>query len=222
MDKPDELLTSTPSSTRRAYMDLRSAIITGKIPPGERLKIKALRDTLSTGTSPVREALSLLTSDQLVDRIDQRGFRAAQVSREQFQEILNLRCKLEDMALRESVSAGDMEWKEVLTDTHGRMARTKRSDTQNFEARHKEFHMALIAACASPILLRFCEQLYDLNVRYRYLAGTSKSYAARDIELEHKVIFEAAVERDVEGASAMLGDHYRTTGKFLTQLISQP
>ena len=88
MDKPVKPQRSTQSSTQRAYHDLRNAIITGTIPPGERLKVETLKDTLSTGASPVREALSLLTSDQLVERIDQRGFRVARASREQFQEIL--------------------------------------------------------------------------------------------------------------------------------------
>ena len=220
MNKPSTLQTATPSSTQKAYMDLRQAIITGRIPPGERLKIEALKDALSTGTSPVREALSLLTSDQLVDRIDQRGFRAARVSREQFREILNLRIRLEDMALRESLSEGGGAWEEALVLAHHEISRTDRADTAEFESRHKEFHMALIAACESPILLRFCDQLYDLNVRYRYLAGTSKSYADRDIGAEHRAIFEAAVERDAGRASEMLGDHYRTTGGFLEELFS--
>jgi len=61
-------------------LTLRDAIITGEIAPGEKLKVESLKTTLSMGTSPVREALSLLTSDQLVERRDQRGFRAAQAN----------------------------------------------------------------------------------------------------------------------------------------------
>ena len=219
MDKALKPRTSTQSSTQRAYEDLRTAIITGKIPPGERLKVEALKDTLQTGASPVREALSLLTSDQLVERIDQRGFRSAQTSRRQFQEILDLRCQLEDVALRQSVAAGDLDWEEALVLAHHRLTRTDRDDTLNFEARHKDFHVALLAACGSPILLRFCGQLYDLNVRYRYLAGTSKSYGTRDVEAEHRAILDAAVERDVAKASELLRAHYRNTGEFLAELI---
>lgn len=214
-----KLQRTTQSSTQRTYLDLRAAIITGQIAPGERLKVEALKDSLSTGASPVREALSLLTSDQLVERIDQRGFRVAQTSREQFQEILNLRCKLEDMALRESLEAGDNAWEEALVLAHHRMSRTNRDDTIEFEERHKDYHMALISACSSPILLRFCAQLYDLNVRYRYLAGTSKSYGARKVEDEHRAILDAAVDRNVELCSQLLLEHYRSTGAFLFDQI---
>ena len=220
MNKELKNQASTESSTQRTYLELRNAIITGQLAPGERLKIEALRDSLSTGASPIREALSLLTSDQLVERIDQRGFRVAQTSREQFHEILNLRCQLEDTALRESVAAGDRDWEEELVLAHHRMTRTDRADVADFEARHKEFHMALIAACKSPILLRFCEQLYDLNVRYRHLAGTSKSYSSRNVEAEHRAILDAAVERDVDKVSNLLRQHYRNTGEFLAESIS--
>jgi len=219
MDKPVNIPKSNQSSTQRAYLTLRNEIITGRIPPGERLKVETLKVSLETGASPVREALSLLTSDQLVERLDQRGFRVAQTSRNQFQEILNLRCNLEDLALRESLKTGDGAWEEMLVLAHHHMTRASGGDSEVFEARHKEFHMALLSACGSPILLRFCGQLYDLNVRYRYLAGKAKSYGRRNVEAEHHAILGAAVNRDVELASELLMAHYRKTGAFLAELI---
>lgn len=210
---------SNQSSTQRAYFQLREKIITGEIPPGERLKVETLKESLGTGASPVREALSLLTSDQLVERLDQRGFRVAETNRTQFQEILNLRCNLEDLALRESIEVGDQSWEEALVLSHHYLTRAPRSDAAVFEARHKSFHMSLLAACQSPILLRFCGQLYDLNVRYRYLAGTSKSYARRDVDAEHVAILDAAINRDIDLASRLLIAHYRDTGAFLAELI---
>ena len=217
MDKAVEPAKDTQSSTQRAYLALRSAIITGEIPPGERLKVETLKETLQTGASPVREALSLLTSDQLVERLDQRGFRVAQTSQEQFQEILGLRCHLEGLALRESVEAGGQDWEEALVLAHHRMSRAEQGNDPEFEALHKEFHMALLSACRSPILLRFCAQLYDLNVRYRYLAGKSKSYKRRNVAAEHRAILDAAVSRNVERASELLLEHYRATGAFLAE-----
>ena len=211
--------TTSQSSTQRVYLALRNDIIFGRIQPGERLKIDTLKDNLDTGASPVREALSLLTSDQLVDRIDQRGFRVAATSKEQFQEILELRCRLEDLAVRESLANGDAEWEEALVLAHHYMVRARQKDQETFEACHKDFHMTLISACKSPILLRFCNQLYDLNVRYRYLAGKSKGYSRRDVEAEHQGILDAAVERNIEAVCSRLMDHYRNTGAFLADQI---
>lgn len=207
------------SSTQRTYLTLHNEIITGRLAPGERLKVETLKENYGTGASPIREALSLLTSDQLVERLDQRGFRVAKTSRHQFQEILNLRCTLEDMALRQSIKNGGQTWEEQLVLVHHYLGRTDRADLEAFEERHKSFHMALISACDSPILMRFCGQLYDLNVRYRFLAGRSKSYSSRNIEDEHQAILDAAVSRDVEKASDLLMGHYRSTGAFLAELI---
>lgn len=210
---------SPQSSTQRTYLALRQAIITGQIAPGERLKIDSLKEALDTGASPVREALSLLTSDQLVDRLDQRGFRVATTSRAQFQEILDLRCNLEELALGSSLENADDPWEDALVLAHHHLNKADRGDLQAFETLHKRFHMALLDACNSPILLRICGQLYDLNVRYRYLAGRSKSYSRRDVEAEHKAILDAAINRDFPATRDSLMEHYRKTGAFLADQI---
>ena len=219
MDNSVTPQTSSQSSTQRAYLALRNDIIFGRIPPGQRLKIDTLKESLDTGASPVREALSLLTSDQLVDRIDQRGFRVAATSREQFREILDLRCRLEELAVRDSIAHGLAGWEEALVLAHHYMVRARKTDLETFETCHKEFHMVLLAGCKSPILLRFCSQLYDLNVRYRYLAGKSKSYARRDVDAEHAAILDAAVNRETETLCTLLMEHYRNTGAFLAEQI---
>lgn len=207
------------SATRRVYEVLREQILTGHLTPGERLKVDTLKAALTVGASPIREALSLLVSDQLVDRLDQRGFRVAPVSAEQFDEILKLRCALEDMALRESIATATEDWSEALVLAHHRMTRAGRDDP-SFEALHKAFHMALLSRCASPILLKFCSQLYDLNIRYRYLAGRSGGYERRDVSGEHAEILAAAVDQDAELAAASLVQHYRRTGQYLASQLS--
>ncbi len=216
----EDISRTAQSTTQRAYLALRDAILSGEIAPGERLKVETLKSTYATGASPVREALSLLTSDQLVERRDQRGFRVAQASKEQFEEILNLRCKLEDLALQTSLMKATKEWEDRLVLAHHHMSRAYNAPAKEFEEHHKAFHMALISACESPILLRFCDQLYSLNVRYRNFAGKSKGYAKRDVAEEHNEIFQAAVDRDTTRASELLASHYRITGNYLVDLLT--
>ena len=205
------------SATRAAYLSLRDMILKGTLPPGEKLKIEQLRTMLSTGASPVREALSLLTSDMLVERIDQRGFRASPASPENFTEILKLRCVLEDMALRQSIAQATSEWEETLVLAHHHMKRL--ASSAKFEEAHKTFHMALLSNAASPMMERYCSQLYDLNIRYRYLAASEENYQRRDITAEHDDIFEAAVQRDADAASDALLSHYRLTGDYLAKQL---
>lgn len=219
MNRIDNSRLSPQSATHRAYLQLRQDIISGDLQPGERLKVDTIKLRLQTGASPVREALSLLTSDQLVERFDQRGFRVASASRKQFEEILRLRCLLEERALRDSINSGDQVWEEALVLSHHHLSRSHRDDAVVFEERHRDFHMSLLAACGSEILMKFCGQLYDLNVRYRYLALKSAIQAKRDIDAEHQAILNAAIDRNADLAVTHLLDHYRTTGAFLSQQL---
>lgn len=206
----------TQSSTQRVYLRLRDAVLNGSLKPGDRLKVDTLKSTMQAGATPVREALSLLVSDQLVERIDQRGFRVASASVEQFQEVLKLRCQLEILALKDSLIKGDKAWEEALVLAHYRMERHDKKDREAFEALHRTFHMSVLNACGSPILMRLCEQLYDLNVRYRHLAGQNEAYTQRDVTAEHKAILDGALARDFEQASTALLAHYQRTGDFLS------
>lgn len=219
---------AVPSATSRTYDRLRADILSGTLAPGTKLKIEDLRQRLGTGASPIREALSLLTSDHLVERLDQRGFRVAHVSEANFAELLKTRAWLEERALRESIAAGDREWEESVVLAHYHLLRTPRTPADEeqaphaaprssveWERCHRAFHFALLSACGSQILLRFCNQLYDQNIRYRFLSSRM-AYPKRDINREHSAIMRAALDRDADAAVEALLSHYRRTGEFLS------
>ncbi|MBL4666947.1 MAG: GntR family transcriptional regulator [Sneathiella sp.] len=180
---------------------------------------------MGAGASPVREALSLLTSDQLVERIDQRGFRVSLINLKTFEELLKTRCWLEERALRESIGSNDVNWEERLILAHHRLKRAARSvDKNNFvldtnwEELHKKFHMTLLSACGSSILIKICEQLYDQNKRYRNIAGTNVT-PKRDVTGEHDAIIQHVLDKDADKATVELIQHYKKTGELLAQQL---
>lgn len=61
------------SQTARLFIRLRNDILAGRLEPGRKLKIEDLRRTYCAGASPLREALSTMCTDGLVERID-HGF----------------------------------------------------------------------------------------------------------------------------------------------------
>ncbi len=215
------------SITSRAYARLRSDIMSGQLQPGRKLKIDELRKLYDVGTSPIREALSLLTSDKFVERIDQRGFRVATVSLSEFDELLKTRCWLEERALRESIANGASGWEEQVVLATYRLSRVPRSNADDhfvanaeWEERHKHFHMTLISASGSLILYKFCDQLYDQNIRYRQLSG-STAFPARDVNAEHGAICDAVLARDADLAVNLLIEHYVNTGNFLREQFKE-
>ena len=91
MNMMDDTSGRETSATRAAYLSLRQMILTGALPAGQKLKIENLRKLLDTGASPVREALSLLTSDMLRSSNDtERAKRSARQSVQESAAFSNL------------------------------------------------------------------------------------------------------------------------------------
>ena len=217
--------TKSQSRTSLTYSAMREDIISGVLEPGYKLKIEDLGKRYNVGSSPIREALSLLTSDALVARSDQRGFRVVEVSAGEFDELLKTRIWIEQRALMEAMEHGGTQWEEnVILATYrlSRVARSMSEDSfianEQWEKLHKQFHMSLLSACGSSILLRFCDQLYDRNTRYRHLSGQS-AYPKRAINDEHAALSDAVVARDSDKAVKMLIEHYAATGTLLREKI---
>jgi GntR family transcriptional regulator, carbon starvation induced regulator len=217
--------TTAASLTSQIYDRLRSDILAGVLAPGKKLPIEELKESYDIGASAIREALSLLTADALVERIDHRGFRVTPVSLAGFEELLTTRCWLEERALRESVRAGDVSWEEAIVVANFHLGRVRRAQSADrflprdeWEVRHRTLHRALLAACRSELLLRFCQQMYDLNIRYRRFAA-SDGDSTRDIDAEHSAIAEAAVTRNEDRAVGLLLGHYRRTGDYVRQRL---
>ena len=213
------------SRTSDIYDRIREDIVRGTLPPGCKLKIEVLREHFDAGATPIREALSLLTADGLVERLDQRGFRVAEVSESEFVELLAMRCWLEDRTIRQAIQKGGKDWEEGIVLAHYRLSRTPRvppdvSQTANFEYEHhhKNFHLSLVAACGSNTLLRLWHKLYNEANRYRYLARLS-SFARSGIAEEHHQIADAVLARDADRAVQLLVEHYKRTGDLLRPTI---
>ena len=219
-DKPNASLTS------QIYESLRQDILRGTLPPGKKLRIEELKETYGIGASAIREGLSMLTSDLLVERIDHRGFRVAPVSRAGFDELLRTRCWLEERALRESIRRGDVKWEEEVVLVHYRLSRAERVESPDrflasdtWEMSHKLFHQTIIGACGSALLIHFCHQMYDLNIRYRRVVG-SPIENGRDISGEHDRFVEAVLAREEERAVEMLLRHYNRTADLARDRIA--
>jgi len=210
------------------YERLRRDILGGLLRPGQKLQVEFVRDRYQVGNSPVREALSRLSSDGLVERREQRGFYVAPISADDLRELIKTRCWVEAIALRESIAARTPEWEEGLVLALHRLSRVPRSlNSESFatnpewERLHRAFHIALIRNCGSRWLLAFCEGLIDQAYRHRQLA-VAKIYPERDEAQEHRAIVQAAIEGDADTAVRELEAHYQRTAKIILECMESP
>ncbi len=195
---------------------LRQAIIAGRFQPGARLRLDDLRSQFGVSLSPLREALTGLGAERLVDIEAQRGFRIPPVSESALKEITSLRVELETIALRSSIEKGDIDWETGLAGALHRLLRTGRASSgpgmEDWEKAHRAFHMSLLAACDMPLLLNFCSVLHDHSDRYRRMF--LKTHAGdRDVPSEHQRIAELAMERNADEACTLLRQHIARTGE---------
>lgn len=204
-------------------------IISNQLVPGQRLKVELLRELIEVGATPIREALSLLTSEGLVERLDKRGFRVSEVSLAEYEDLHSTRCLVEEHALRQSIANGDQAWEERLVLVSHRLRRLPRTVTETdgmvhsnpeWERMHKRFHMTLLSASPSKALLQFCDQLHDRLNRYRSVAAVGAP-SPRDWKHEHDAIAEAVIDRDAETAVARLLEHYNRTGTILQRTLAE-
>ncbi|MEO8280436.1 MAG: GntR family transcriptional regulator [Ideonella sp.] len=216
------------ASTRATavYERLRSDIAHGELEPGSKLRVEAMCARYNVGASPLREALSRLSSEGLVARTDLRGFSVAPLNWDELPVLTNNRVQLESIALRESIANRDRALEDQLVLLVHRLSRTPRSLAEDhyvsnpeWETVHRDFHDALLSRCPSRWLRAFCEKLTDENYRFRQMAA-DQGRTMRNEHDEHVAIFEAVIEGRADDAVRALESHYRRTAEIVGAVVS--
>lgn len=205
-------MTKQPHTVGSSTHDrIKRDIIFGKLAPGSKLKLDALKERYSASVSTLRETLNRLASEGFVAAEEQRGFFVTPVSKEDLLEIASLRVLLECHALRQSIENGDTEWEGDLVAAHHKLHRMElqlqsgdETQKETWKRYDWEFHLALIRACNSQNLLSLHSTIYDKYLRYQLLVLTFRGEAA---SAEHKGMLDAALSRDTATATKLLEDH---------------
>ncbi|MDD3446892.1 MAG: FCD domain-containing protein [Zavarzinia sp.] len=213
--------------TERAFRLIRDDIVAGRLAPGEKLRIDPLRKRYDIGASPLREALSRLSSDGMVETEGQRGFHVSPISLDALWDITETRLLLEGHALRRSIERGGDDWESAVVAAYHRLHRAEQrrraapeAGLDDWEDRNRDFHDALIGNCGQPWLLRLRRILYHQHERYRRLV-LLKRPIPRDVEAEHKAIMDAALARDADTACRLSDAHILRTAEAIAEFVAK-
>lgn len=214
MERPE------PSRAAAVLQLLRADILSGALPPDRKLGLVELCERYGAGMSPIREALNQLAADQLVRLLPQRGFWVAPVSAAELADLTRTRVRLETLALADSLERGDAEWEASLLAAEHRLAavdpgRGATAPSPHWESLHRAFHLTLVGACGSPVLLRFLAQLLDQFDRYRRVIGVVAAPRTG-----HRAIVQAALARNRELATRRLTRHIEETAAQVAARLS--
>jgi GntR family carbon starvation induced transcriptional regulator len=213
-------LPAAGTHAHRVYLGLRAEILACRLAPGLKLNIATLAHDHGVSPGAVREALAMLEREAFVVAEAQKGYTVSPVSGADLLDLTLARVEIEKACVASSLAHGDIEWESRLVASFHRTFRASVRDEPVFthgdadwiEA-HEGFHAALVGACRSQRLLATRALLYDQSERYRRL---SVSFSVeRDVESEHQMLLDAALDRDIPKTQKLLEAHIRATAEAL-------
>lgn len=189
------------------YERLKQAIRTSVLPPGQPLVEAALADWCGVSRTPVREALTRLEQDGLVER-GERGLIVKESSPEEILDIYETRIVLEATASRVAAERRTMHDLLRMRKLHKQMCEGTFDEPSEMAVVNEEFHRSIWRASHNASLIDLLERLSDHLGRY---PATTLSFPGRwdAANSEHGRLIDAIDGRDAAGAAKIATEHFR-------------
>jgi DNA-binding GntR family transcriptional regulator len=198
----------TPRSYREGVVEvLRAALIAGQMKPGELYSAPTLAVQLGVSATPVREAMSELAAQGMVEVVRNRGFRVRELSDEELDEITQLRLLIEVPTMVEvsrSCTADAVEAIRPLATAIEAAARD--SDLIAYIEADRRFHLSLLALAGNRQLVDIVDQLRAKARLYGIRELAARGLLIRSAE-EHAAILDCLVAHDAEGTERLMRRH---------------
>src|SRR5512147_1812197 len=207
---------------------LHEKIISGAYKPGDWLRQDDIATQLGVSMTPVREALDLLVSAGLAERVPYRGVRVREMSPKDVVEAYGLRLVLEALIAQEAARNITDEQiaslEEMLEQMKQHNSLKEMSDEQKVS---REFHSAIAAASGNNLLIKLYEivanafpdwLLYEALFRNPDLLAGSTTNTLKG----HIAIMSALKKRDGEKAVQRSIEHVIESGRWLEEYLNIP
>jgi len=194
----------------RVYDYLKSSVLSGRFSPGKRLTEEHLAEEMGVSRTPIREALHKLETEGLIKPLERRGFIVSADSREEIEELFDIRASLEGYALRlisETISEKTLERMDRLI-LKAEDAFKRKKIEEIFEW-NTQFHDTLHAVIAhKPRIYSMIANVRKYVLRYRkntlqYLDGAKRTIDG------HKKIILALRLRNPDLCERIMREHIR-------------
>ena len=187
----------------QVYARLRDALLSGRLEPGSRLRLRELSESLGVSSLPVRAALLRLRSEGLVLHLPHRGSLVAPLEFEELEEIQAFRAGIEVLAAQlgaERLTQAQLE----------RMAKQLRvleqvateHDLDRYLAAEWAFREICFRASGRERLVGYVIELRRRAERYLRVAFSSPSGLAESVHFQ-RAFFDACRRHDGPAAGAV-------------------
>ena len=208
---------ATPLRLRQIII---AAIRAGDLSPGTRLKEIDLVEALAVSRTPLREALTALRAEGILER-DDDGLRVRRLDWRDVRALYDLRGQLESMAARLAANNAFSAERAVIDEICRDESRliSQSAPPNELARQNRRFHHAILQAAGNRFLSESLERLSQLMV---LLGATAYSLDGRAdaIRDEHAAINVAIQTGDAEGAEAAMLTHLETALTARLRLLS--
>lgn len=209
----------TPKDTSKsdAHKALRRSIIMGHRKPGERLSLSELAKTYNTSTTPLRDALQMLSQEGLVTIKPRSGYFVSRTTLKELRELFELREILELAAVERAAHCISDDGIAQLEHVHGGYTGDDDESYDRYTDENRRFHFLLAEASGNHQLADTLGRLHDRLARFMVLRGGGKTQINT-----HAQIIAALKAHDVAAArQAMLAEITESRDAILDRVIQQ-
>jgi DNA-binding GntR family transcriptional regulator len=201
-----------------AYETIREQIFNNTFRQGELLSESALSQELGMSRTPVREALRMLASENLVEVRNGVGIFIKPITLQDIHDLFEVRCALEMLAAKTAIYQISVEEADALsaqfTDLIQRQTNGPIPDPKEFVALDWKLHELLVERSGNEYVKSIVRNIHS-NVR-RYLEMSFLSFNdATTSAQEHLQILALIRARNRDGLSAALNQHLQWSAGFL-------
>ncbi len=199
---------------------IEEEIATGVLPPGTHLDEIELAQRFGVSRTPIREALSLLAGEGLLEIRPRRGAVVANVTPRRLIEMFEVMAEIEAMCARLASRRITEQELEELTSAHQEcMEAAEKKDADLYFYANEKFHRAIYVAAQNQFLLEQATSLQRRLRPYRRLQLRVRHRIQNSLR-EHQGILDAIREGNVSGAAQLMQGHVTIQGERFTDLLA--
>jgi hypothetical protein len=195
---------------------LKEEILSGKYPPGIRIRQENIAEQFGASRSPVREALRILEADGLINLVAHTGAWISHLSLSECEEMYQLRERIEPLLLRLSIphlsSSLIAELQELVTQMESTV------DVETFLKLDRQFHLLTYSKAETVLVGEMVHRLWNTTQHYRRAYSQMMAETSfKPAHYEHHLLLAAIKKCDADDAERILFGHIRRTRLELAQ-----
>ena len=203
------------SLTDKAHNQIKEWVVRYHLKPGARLHVSDLAHALKMSQTPVREALSMLEKEHLIEREPQKGFRVSALSIQGVEDLYDLRIALEVLAAHQAAIRMTPSSRNRITSLLAEVGRLmKNGNKQRMLELEQNFHVIILDASGNKPLAEMGRAILDriwIIQNINLLTTDHLSYA----HPQHVKVFQAIERGDSQQASLLMKRHIASAKEFV-------